>query len=346
VAKKFDDFCDYFDANGRIPCWAPGNGAWSRTIPSHDLWFPTGAWRYVLFTDDRPRAERLLQVSEAVLASYDLQHSTSGWKWAEWNLNTAEEICTWEVLLAVQAWRAVAELRRYCGRPAKTPSVADDMVKRLWHPHHQALTQGTRADGSILDFCGQLDNALALKLDILPPDKAAAAYRFCAGASGTWPTNRSGWQGGQMGENIRHDPRRPIVAGSPFASQVCAEAMLHRGEAREAVQYLRYNFGAMLDEGEGGTWESWQIWRNDTAATCHSQSFGAGLPATFIQCLLGLRFASPGGRQLQWRPARNSGLEWVEGSVQTVLGKVTARWDVNSSHCDAPDGVTVSPVYG
>lgn len=338
AGKKLDDFCDFFDAKGYIPCFAPGHSAWVKAIPSHDLWFPAGALRYVLFTNDQNRAGRLLKVSEAVLAGHNVRSATGGWKWAEWNLNTAGEICTWEVLLAVQAWRAVAELRRYCGRTGDTPSF-DNLVERLWHPGHQALAQGTSTDGALLDFCGQLDNALALQLDILPPDKAVAAYKFCAGRSGTWPTNRSGWQGGALGERVRHDPRKPVVAGSPFASQLCAETMFHCGQAREAVQYIRYNFGAMLDEGEGGTWELWPVTRSGIAATCQSQGFGAGLPATFIRDLLGVRFTSPGATELICKPPRNSGLDWVEGTVQTTRGRAKIRWDQQGVHAELPEGV-------
>ena len=339
VAKKLDDFCDGHDRDGNIPCWAPGHGAWRRGIPAHDLWFPAGAWHYVLFSGDRQRAERLLKVSEAVLASYDVRHPTGGWKWPEWNLNAAEAVCTWEVLLAIQGWSAVASMRRYLGlAECKTP-VFDDLLERLWHPRHQALAQGTRADGALVDFCGQLDNALALQLGLLGGEKAGAAYRFCAGHSGTWPTNRSGWQGGVLGERIRHDPRKPVVAGSPFASQICAETMFASGRAAEAVQYIRYNFGAMLDEGEGGTWESWPVTQAGLAASCYSQSFGAGLVATLVRHLLGVEFLEPGGRRLAFRPPRESGLQWVEGTVQTIAGPARFRWDISGEQVELPAGV-------
>jgi hypothetical protein len=42
-----------------------------------------------------------------------------------------------------------------------------------------------------MDFCSQVDNALALQLGLLPAPKSEAAYRFCAGRSGTWP--RHSW---------------------------------------------------------------------------------------------------------------------------------------------------------
>ena len=340
VAKKFDDFCNFFDQAGHIPCWAPGHGGWVKVIPSHDLWFPANAWQYVLFSDDRARAERLLHVSESVLRAYDVSKPTGGWKWAEWNLNTAEAVCTWEVLLAIQGWRAVEKLRTYCGVVGDTPPDYSDLLERLWHPAHQALAQGTRADGATLDFCGQVDNALALLLDVLPADKAAAAYRFCAGRSGTWPTNRSGWQGDTLGERVRHDPRKPVVAGSPVASVICAEAMFAAGMAGEAVQYLRYNFGAMLDEGEGGAWECWPVAIAAQAAVCRSQGWGALLLATFIQHLLGVRFIKPGGTELTFQPPRDTGLEWVEGTVRTQCGLATFRWDADGMHADLPKGVS------
>lgn len=346
VAKKLDDFCDYHDRHGTLPCWAPGHGAWRRGIPAHDLWFPAGAWRYVLFSGDRQRAERLLAVSEAVLNSYDLRKPTGGWKWAEWNLNAAEAICTWEVLLAIQGWRAVTHLRRYLGLPEGEIPDYSELVDRLWHPYHQALAQGTRSDGELVDFCGQLDNALALQLGVLRGERAAAAYRFCAGRSGTWPTNRSGWQGGVLGERVRHDPRKPVVAGSPLASQLCAETMFACGRAAEAIQYLRYNFGAMLDEGEGGAWESWPVTQAGLAASCYSQSFGAGVAATLVSRVLGVTFLEPGGRRLAFHPPRACGLTWVEGTVQTAAGPARFRWNTKGEQLELPPGVVCESQTG
>ena len=156
------------------------------------------------------------------------------------------------------------------------------------------------------------------------------------------PTNRSGWQGGALGERVRHDPRQPVVAGSPFASRICVEAMFASGQTREAIQYLRYNFGAILDEGDGGTWEIWPVTQTDTAASCRSQSFGAGLPAIFIRELLGVSFATPGGTELVCRPPHESGLDWVEGAVNTRHGWARIRWDKNGVQTDLPAGVRLT----
>jgi len=148
VRKKFEDFCDVFDTQGFVPPWAPGHSAVARMIPAHDLWFPTGCWEYLLVTDDREFAPRLLAASEAVLAWFEehrdgeLYSDTGGWKWTEWNFQSAETICTWENLLAVAAWRAVARLRRYLERPGadtaeqRANALATAVVARLWHAGH------------------------------------------------------------------------------------------------------------------------------------------------------------------------------------------------------------------
>jgi len=202
------------------------------------------------------------------------------------------------------------------------------------------LSQGTRGDGGLSDFCSQVDNALALLLDILPAEQRGAVVRFCAGPSGTWPTNRSSWQGDPLGQRVRHDPRRPVVAGSPFASDLCAQALFHIGRSTEAVQYLRYNFGALVDEGDGGMWESWPVFGSELAANCRSQGFGAAVAATLIQNVVGLRCSAPGGTVVEWQPS-SCGLEWAEGRLETVRGPVTVRWEDKKRRYSLPAGITL-----
>jgi hypothetical protein len=351
--KKLEDFCDYFDLHGAIPCWAPGNGAWVGGIPAHDLWFPTAARDLTLYSGDLTCGRRLLAVAEAVLAHYEtklgpegLLADTGGWKWAEWSLRTTDAagIDTWENLLAVQAWQAVADLRGWLelddGGPARRRAAeyAQAIGKHLWHPGHQALSQGTRGGGALSDFGSQVDNALAITLKVLTGERADSAARFCGGASGTWPTNRSGWHGDAGGDRGRFDPRRAIPAGSPFASALCAAALHALGRHQQAVEYVRHNFGALLDEGDGAAWESWPVLVPGIAANCSSQSFGASIAHVLVACLGGLRPLRPGGRQMQWTPP-DPKLGAIEVAVQTVLGEVRVRQEGGSRAWQVPAGV-------
>jgi hypothetical protein len=357
IAKKLVDFCDWFEADGILPLYCPAVSPWRQGIASHDLWFPAGCWDYIQLSDDRDLASRLLKVAEAVVRSYDRRNAhglvgdTGGWKWEEWNLNASHDISTWENLLIVLGWQAVARMRDYLQLPGaeeareQAQTLALALVEKLWHPRHQALAQGMQNDGRLLDFCGQLDNAQALLLDILPEEKRVLVRRFCAGSSGTWPTNRSGWQGAVLGGRIRHDPRHPVVAGSPLASDVCANAMFHLGDAEEAIQYIRYNFGAMLDEGEGTLWENWQIYQHELAANCQSQSFGCAIASTLLERIVRLRMVAPGGRRLRWRP-------WPErfasaaGTLTTVCGEVKVGWSGDHLSFQVPAGVTLEIEQG
>ena len=349
--KMLEDYLDFFAAEGFIPNWYPAIRPAVRWIPAHDLWFPLICRDYLRYADDREFAPRLLAVSEAVLGFY-AQHQVDGLygrahdgacRWAEWNMNAAQQISTWENLLAAVGWQAVAEMRGCLGQPAAAATAEAERLAatinvRLWHPAHGALAQGTCEDGSLLDFCAQLDNAFALLHALLPAERREAAYRFCAGPSGTWPTSRSGWQGHGQGERTRHDPRKPVVTGTPFGSSLCAQA-IHQREPAEAVQYLRYNFGAMLDEGEAGLWEMWPIYlRENTAATCFCQGYGAHVASTLIGTTLGLTFAEPGGAVLRWQPQDN-GLAWVEGHVETPHGTVSVRRDAEGLRYTVPKGV-------
>jgi len=356
--KMLEDFVDFFDAHGFIPNFCPSTSLFIKWISAHDLWFPIVAWDYVMYSDDRELAKRLLAASQAVL---DFYHPTDGGlvlrahenacRWTEWNMNSAFNASTWENLLAIVGWRSVSTMRRYLGMEgSESASVANALTAavnaRLWHEEHHALAQGTMEDGTMSDFCAQVDNAFALRHGILAASRVEAAYRFCAGRSGTWPTSRSGWQGHGQGERVRYDPRKPVVAGTPFTSSLCAQTIAQLGSPAEAVQYMRYNFGAMIDEGEGGLWEMWPIFaREDTAATCFSQGYGTHVAATLIGDILGLRFATPGGKELTFTP-RSTGLTWIEGEVQTVLGVARIRREGSKCQYALPEGVTLRIITG
>jgi len=352
--KMLEDFLDCADVDGFIPNWAPGSFRATKWISGHDLWFPQIAWDYVLYSNDRALGERLLRASEAVMAYYAKRQigglyakaHPEAIRWAEWNMNSAQEVSTWENLLAIQSWRAVSRLRKYMD--AGSADAADVEARRLyeavntqlWHPAHQALAQGTRDDGTLVDHAGQVDNAYALLNDLIVPARRAAAYRFCAGPSETWPTARSGWQGNGQGERARFDARKPVVAGTPFASSLCARAIQQMSPS-EAIQYIRYNFGAMLDEGEGGLWEMWPVHqREDVSSTCFSQGYGIHIAATLIQTIVGITFSEPGGAVLQWRPVA-CGLAWLEARVETIFGSVSVRMEGEEFGYEVPSGVSL-----
>ena len=351
--KHLEDFCDFFDVHCSIPNFFPATTPWVSRIVSHDLWFPASCWQYLLFSDDRAFAPRLLEVSEAVLTAYDHRNKYGilgrfeGWRWAEWNFMAAEDTCTWENLLMIQAWRCVAKIRHLLKLPGEgeaesaAENLARAVVKILWHPRHGALSQGTRADGSLLDFCGQAENVLALLLNILPAEKRKSALLFCSGVSGTWPTNRSGWQGGALGERIRHDPRKPVVAGSPFISDLCARAILRYDSPEKAANYIRHHFGAMLDEGEGTFWETWLNCPNEkVSATCRSQGWGVSIAATLVTKILGLKISAPGGKEVLWRP-QACGLTWIKGLIETPHGSVIVHQEGTRRCYIIPEGVTL-----
>jgi hypothetical protein len=359
--KQLEDYCDYFEATGNAPNFYPAVAPWVHTIAAHDLWFPEAAWRYVLVAGDTAMARRLLPACEAVLgriAKPDADGLFGGvcepnmrkWRWAEWNLMTAEAVCTWENLLAVQAWRGVASLREFLGISgvdaacAAADALGSAIVRRLWHPRHRALAQGTRADGGLCDFCSQTDNALALLLGILPEERRRDALRFCAGPSGLWPTNRSGWQGGAIGQRVRHDPRLPVVAGSPGISDLCARAIFAQQTADDGIDYIRRNYGPMLDENGGAFSECWATPEDEAA--CKSQGWGGALAATLIEGVVGLRSVEPGCRRLVWRPPVCR-LAFAEGRLDTPHGPVTVRWEAGGVlRHDVPQGIILEICAG
>ena len=138
---------------------------------------------------------------------------------------------------------------------------------------------------------------------------------------------------------MRHDPRLPIVAGSPGISDLCARAIFAHQTADDGIDYIRRTYGTMLDENGGTFSECWATPEDEAA--CKSQGWGGALAATLIEDVLGLRLAEPGGRKLVWCPP-TCRLTNAEGRLDTPHGPVCVRWEAGGTlQYDLPAGVSL-----
>jgi len=144
---------------------------------------------------------------------------------------------------------------------------------------------------------------------------------------------------GAIGERIRHDPRLPVVAGSPGLSGLCARAIFAQQTADDGIDYIRRHYGQMLDENGGTFSECWATPADEAA--CKSQGWGGTLAATLIEEVVGLRPVEPGCGRLVWRPPVCR-LSFAEGRFDTPRGPVAVRWEADGAlRYDVPEGVSL-----
>ncbi len=339
---------------GLVPCKVHGNcpPEWLRQLDAHDLCVPQTFDAYLLHSDDSDLAPRMLEAARKIIehhSNFDqrgLKGRIGSWCWTGWTFNAATSVITSHNLLLIEAMRATARLYRYCGKEQaarllleKEGPLVEAIFRELIDPDRQVLCQGLDTQGRRVPFCSQHDNALALRLGIVGPDRIDRFHRFAAGASGTWPTNRSAWQGSTTrGDSIRYHPQQPVAAGSPWDSLVAIDAMAQVESPQAVLDYIRFNFGAMVDEGEGTLWECWNQHHIVQGTSCYSQGWGSAVAYRIIQYVLGAQLLRPGGSEIRWRPRRVD-LKSCRGMLRTPHGEVELGWREQALRWRIPAGV-------
>ncbi|MFW5728657.1 MAG: hypothetical protein ACOCYG_03255, partial [Spirochaetota bacterium] len=188
--------------DGLVPCNALGNTPkeWLRALDAHDLCVPQTFRDYLLRSDDRELAPRLLQAAVRMIEHHSnigakgLKERIGVWCWTGWTFNASTSVITGHNLLLIEAMRATADLHRYLGQneaaealTAGEAPLVEAIFRELTDPDRGVLCQGLDPEGKRVPFCSQADNARALFLGIVPEDRVEAFHRFAAGASGTWP---------------------------------------------------------------------------------------------------------------------------------------------------------------
>ncbi|MFW5866165.1 MAG: hypothetical protein ACOCX2_00015 [Armatimonadota bacterium] len=346
--------------DGLIAAAALGNnnGPWQRVLEAHDLCFPQTAHAYLLHSDDQALAPALtdacarLLAHQAVFTEQGLKAPTDPERtlsFSGWNFNAGHSVITSHNLLFIESVRATAALHRTLGQHDQAAAVAameEPLVRALWRElvddQRGVLCQGLDPTGRRVPFCSQHDNARALALGIVPAHQIETLRRFSAGPSGTWPSNRSGWQGGNpRGDHIRYHPEQMVVASSPFESLAVIDAIAAIESPQAAVDYIRYHFGAMVDEGPGTLWECWSQHLVEDATCSYSQGWGTAVAYQILQYALGAEVTAAGGQAITWRP-RQVAVQRLQAKLRTIHGDVSLGWDGDELQWDLPAGVQLT----
>lgn len=87
------------------------------------------------------------------------------------------------------------------------------------------------------------------------------------------------------------------------------------------------SWGFMLSKGATTVWERWEYLTGD-AMNSHNHPMMASVDAWFYRKLLGINpmFDYPGFARFILKPVVPSGLEWAEGTIETVKGTIRSAW--------------------
>ncbi len=132
-------------------------------------------------------------------------------------------------------------------------------------------------------------------------------------------------------EDIRkHDTH--LTTGN-ICSRYILEVLAEHGYedvAYELASQTTYpSWGYMAKMGATTIWERWEFVESGPllGMASHDHPMYASVSAWFYRYLLGIRVIAPGFAEYAVRPCVPEGLDWAEGSVETVKGTVKVRWE-------------------
>ena len=136
--------------------------------------------------------------------------------------------------------------------------------------------------------------------------------------------------------------RKPSDIITPYYGSYLLSAMAALGHRAEALAWMRFYWGGMLDAGATSFWEAWDpawagpdphahLQADDKVGYYASLSHGwsSGPAAWLIEQILGLTPLTPGYRRIQIQPDL-AGLQWAQGAIATPHGAV--RVEVATQH--------------
>jgi hypothetical protein len=133
-----------------------------------------------------------------------------------------------------------------------------------------------------------------------------------------------------------------VHTGTPYFGFYILNALAAGGRHKRALEYMRTQWGAMLEWGATTWWEQWE----PKASFCHGWSSG---PTCFLQSeILGVKPAKPGWDEILIAP-HPAGLQWAEGKVPTPHGMISVHWEVGSGfavHIEIPAPAVVTVPRG
>jgi len=290
-------------------------------LPTYSLLWVLSQWEYYLHTGDRavldalaPAVDRLLEFfAGRASASLGLLQNVPYWVFVDWapamegqriGVSASVNAMYYRALVAAaDIARARGDGQAAAARMATAGVVKDAFNARFWNPTEGLYDDLLYSENPIGRFTQQA-NSLAIAFGLAPRERwEGIVARMTTSATVT-------------------------KTGTPYFGSFMLDAMAQAGRNVEALQYIRANWGRMLDWGSPTFWEMWEP--NDSL----THGWAAG-PASFLPARVsGVRPVTPGWKEWTLSPAF-ADLQWARASVPSPAGDIETFWTRR------PDGIQV-----
>lgn len=314
LEKVLSDFADGQLEDGTFPFVYPTNyedPAFHLQIPEWDLHYCTLMWKIYFHYDDLTVLQRFLPTAQRMVDYYlsltknetGLVPLDKGWHISDWPYPTVDhagDYLTVENIKLYAAVRTISQAAALLGDERTAARYAEEaetlkanLVRGLYDPNHKRFRSSS---GSAQIHQGV--NALALFYGIVPEEDRQELLRYIAA---------SPWE-------------CKTVLSLPLL-----RVLFEHGKEETAYRFIHKEeypgWGYMIKQGSKTMWEGW----DDIESHSHAWN---GYPARLLQeYIVGIQPASPGFRRVRIQPYVPDDLQFAEGSVKTVRGRVSVRWE-------------------
>ncbi|MDH7481175.1 MAG: family 78 glycoside hydrolase catalytic domain [Armatimonadota bacterium] len=297
--------------NGITMCFWPGT--FDNPIPAFCLYWIMSIHDYYIYTGDRtlvaeifPKVKKLIGWFEAQKDAFGLLTDLPHWNFIDWTAGQLKGTITAQNCLYYKALLDASELAKLVGdnETATKLSTRAEEVKLAINSRLFDYSRGMYAeyysekDKTFSSELSQMPNGLATLYGIAPVEIRQSILAKAL------------------------DTSSGIIPGGPFFSYFFLEALFENNMHSEALDFIKTNWGKMLDWGATTLWENW----HNSNSLCHGWS---SAPTSHLsKYILGISPAEPGFRRVSIAP-NAGGLDWAKGCAPTPLGDVEVDWKNN-----------------
>ncbi len=308
-----------------IPAWSFlwNIAVWENYFYSGDLKFLKSMWKDML--KNLKRAERYI--------NSDGLFSVNMWNLFDWaDIDHDRDTVLHNSMFFVGAIDATLKCADVLKKKDKKPWLSElktglvKAINKTWDTGRRSYPDSIYNDGTASRSICRHTSFLSILYEIIPRKHYKDAYR-----------------------NTMTPRSSMIPVGSPFALLYLYEAMEKLAGEEAIIKDIYNNYRPMLEDGATTTWEVFADSPvsppGDFPSRSHCHAWSAA-PAYFLnRIILGLKQTKTAAKEFELSPLL-CGLENASGSIATIEGPVTVKWQVQGKQLEikysAPKGVKVN----
>lgn len=319
-----------------VGCQLPSS--WACLLPAWSFLWGLSVWEYYWYTGDKaflrdfwPLVIKNLKGAEGFLNKNSLFEGPL-WNMFDWaGIDQDRKLVVHNSMFFVGAIDAAILCGQALGSKKELSALRSlrrrivTGINRLWDSRKKAYPDSIHEDGKISPSTCQHTSFLSILYDIIERKNLPIA----------------------MG-NILQPPAGMVKVGSPFAIMYLYETLEKVGREDEIIRSIFDAYLPMLNLGATTVWESFATGSLGhgsfpTRSHCHAWS---ATPAYFLpRIILGIKQVRPGCQEFTVSPRLN-GLSWAAGSITTIHGLLSVRWERQGKSLniviETPQSVAVS----